>query len=478
MESPFAHRGIVEGFYGPPWSHADRLWFLERMGRWGLNRYLHAPKDDPRHRAQWRDPYPGDAMDEFRELVERAGRAGVDAGFAISPGLSIQYSSERDLVALTDKFAGFRALGARFFGLCLDDVPTRLVHPSDRQAFGSLGAAHAAVARTVAEGLGGDALLWVVPTDYLGTEGTDYLEELAAGLPPEIEIGWTGRTVVSPSIVADEARRRAATLGRRLLVWDNYPVADGPMRNMLHLGPFVGRDAGLAEYVSGLMLNPMQHARTSAVAVHTAAAYLRDPEAYDPEEAWRAALEELGAGAPDALAAFAAAHRFSALAPDERDRELEACWREIAPALAHGSPSRDACESMIALLESRAAAAENLRTKLADPGLRAEIEPWVDGWVHETQRMRVALRALLGMDTAADRLSRALTLLGFEGQLTRIPTPSTVSYGPRRVIYPQLVSMRDDGAGFGDDAALYLDRSLADEVVGAVERWSVERVTL
>ena len=32
----FEHRGVVEGFYGPPWTHADRLWVIEQLGLLGM----------------------------------------------------------------------------------------------------------------------------------------------------------------------------------------------------------------------------------------------------------------------------------------------------------------------------------------------------------------------------------------------------------------------------------------------------------
>lgn len=476
VPGPFEHRGVVEGFYGPPFSHADRLWLLERMGRWGMNRYVHAPKDDPLHRAQWRTPYPAESLTGFAELIERGGKSGVDVGFAISPGLSIEYSSADDVAALTRKLWGFRELGARFFGLFLDDVPSRLVHAPDVRAFPSLGAAHAAVGRAVAEALGDGTTVWLVPTDYLGTEATGYLEELAAGLPREVEIGWTGRTVVSPEIRREEARHRARTVGRRLLVWDNYPVADGPMRNMLHLGPLLGRDPELATHVSGFLMNPMQNAHASAVALHTAATYLRDPVAYDPETAWRAAVEDIGTGAPEAFSAFAAGHRYSALAPDQRDPELESAWRALASDLARGEPGGETRDAVADLLEVRAAAAAALRRHLSDSDLRREIEPWIESHGVETRRMQAALKAVSGIASAPDRLSRALAFFAFEGQLTRIPLPSPASYGPRRVLYPQLVSMRDDDAGLGADVALHRDRNLADEMVAAVEAWALARL--
>ena len=58
----FRHRGVVEGFYGPPWSHEDRCALVEWIGDWGMNRFVYAPKDDPLHRESWRDAYPGDTI--------------------------------------------------------------------------------------------------------------------------------------------------------------------------------------------------------------------------------------------------------------------------------------------------------------------------------------------------------------------------------------------------------------------------------
>ncbi|MBI2990565.1 MAG: beta-N-acetylglucosaminidase domain-containing protein, partial [Deltaproteobacteria bacterium] len=51
-------RGIVEGFFGPPWSMAHRAAIFEFGARRGMNTYLYAPKDDPYHRERWKEPYP------------------------------------------------------------------------------------------------------------------------------------------------------------------------------------------------------------------------------------------------------------------------------------------------------------------------------------------------------------------------------------------------------------------------------------
>ena len=42
-------RGVVEGFYGTPWSHEVRMSLIDFYGRFKLNTYIYGPKDDPYH---------------------------------------------------------------------------------------------------------------------------------------------------------------------------------------------------------------------------------------------------------------------------------------------------------------------------------------------------------------------------------------------------------------------------------------------
>ena len=63
-------RGVVEGFYGEPWSHQVRLSLIDYYGRNKLNEYVYGPKDDPYHSSpNWRLPYPDDQARNIHELV-------------------------------------------------------------------------------------------------------------------------------------------------------------------------------------------------------------------------------------------------------------------------------------------------------------------------------------------------------------------------------------------------------------------------
>lgn len=52
--------GVIEGFYGRPWSCDQRKDLFQQMQEFGFNCYVYAPKDDAKHRAEWRELYSED----------------------------------------------------------------------------------------------------------------------------------------------------------------------------------------------------------------------------------------------------------------------------------------------------------------------------------------------------------------------------------------------------------------------------------
>ena len=75
-------RGVVEGFYGTPWSQADRLSMLQFCHEHKLNAYIYAPKDDAYHRAKWREMYPADKMADLQALIDESKKQQVKFIFA------------------------------------------------------------------------------------------------------------------------------------------------------------------------------------------------------------------------------------------------------------------------------------------------------------------------------------------------------------------------------------------------------------
>jgi len=51
--------GIIEGFYGKPWTWEERQETVSFLAPYGYGFYLYAPKADPFLRRKWQEPYPG-----------------------------------------------------------------------------------------------------------------------------------------------------------------------------------------------------------------------------------------------------------------------------------------------------------------------------------------------------------------------------------------------------------------------------------
>ena len=88
-QSPFAIRGAIEGFYGHPWSHEQRLDLIDFLGARGMNSFMYSPKDDPLLREHWRAPYDGQSLARLTELVRRCEAAGMELTWCISPPRSL-----------------------------------------------------------------------------------------------------------------------------------------------------------------------------------------------------------------------------------------------------------------------------------------------------------------------------------------------------------------------------------------------------
>ena len=313
---PLPLRGVIEGFYGEPWSHAERLRLLAELGALGMNRYVYAPKDDPFHRARWREPYPPRECAALAELAAAGHEAGVEVVYALHPALDMVYSHEADHLALAAKVRQLNALGIRRFALLFDDVPEGLADPCDAELWGTgaegAGRAHGATcARFEAAvlaplGLGGSLLM--VPTDYAGSGPSDYRGGLSQTLGAQTGVFWTGDDIVVGAVTAEQAARASTAFGGRpLVLWDNFPVNDFD-RSRAFLGPLLGRDPALAESgLVGIVANPMVEYEPSRFAIHSVAAWAADPRAYNPMQAAEAALTAVAGPDAEALRPLVAA---------------------------------------------------------------------------------------------------------------------------------------------------------------------------
>lgn len=335
-----ALRGAIEGFYGPPWSTADRLHQIAFQGDLKANSYIYSPKDDPYLRADWRQPYPADQLATLKRLIGSATAHHVKFTYALSPGVSICFSSTQDRQALLTKLDSVYAIGVRSFSIPFDDISyTKWNCAADQTAYGNPGQQAAAVAQVsllnevaAAARTNGDVEpLQTVPTQYSDLADSPYKTEFREHLDPSVVIQWTGTDVVPPEVTTADAATIAAAWGRKTFLWDNYPVNDyGNSAGRLLLAPYADRQAGLSADLQGIVANPMNEQAASILAEYGTADFAWNDQAYDAQRTWQQAMLYLAgddAGAARAIGVFADLEH---LAPTFGDTP----WQPQAPVLA------------------------------------------------------------------------------------------------------------------------------------------------
>lgn len=376
------YRGVVEGFYGTPWSHEVRLSLLDFYGRNKMNDYLYGPKDDPYHSTpNWRLPYPDDQARKISELVERAKANRVNFIWAIHPGQDIRWNEE-DYNNLLNKFNLMYDLGVRSFAIFFDDIdgigtdPHRQVELLNR------------LTTDFVDAKGDVTNLIVCPTDYSqlwakpGPEGP--LAVYGRELNPKVEVFWTGAVVCS-DLTPETLEFINSRIKRPALYWWNYPVQDY-VRNILLQGPVYGLDTTLTpEQVAGIESNPMEHGEASKLALYGVADYAWNPSAYNPIDNWERGLVYMMPDAADAYRTFAINS-----CDTETGYRRDESWETVT--FPYNKYTQAQFDSLrIQLIKAEAAEAAIL-AGCTNPLLLKEIKPWI------AQLTQVARRGLKTLD--------------------------------------------------------------------------------
>lgn len=380
----FAIRGVIEGFYGKPWSVDERLKMMTFMQEHGYNAYFYSPKDDPYLRERWNEDHPHSRFTKLVELVRHAKRLQLSFYYCISPGLSIEYSNDEHIQLLVTKYRQLFDEGVRHFGLFFDDIPLSLLHRNDLQTFQHLADAHVTVVLQVWNQMqewSSDIQLTVCPTQYFGLGNEEYIVHLGRHLPSSILIFWTGRFVCSPFLTDRDAARFEEFTGHKPLYWDNYPVNDLAMAEELHIGPLLHRDPQLCHHASGYVANAMELPESSKIPLITIADYLRDPENYHPEQSWHRAIQEVAGhkNAP-AFLKFADNVRSSFLNDQESPQLLEA-FHEFRFHFLHKDQDH-AVTKLMNIFREMEENAQYLLHQMENQKLLGEIKGWLTKYWH------------------------------------------------------------------------------------------------
>lgn len=310
------YRGIVEGFYGYPYTMPNRLSLLEYCKRYKMNLYVYGPKGDPYHLGYWRRDYPTNltptekennmiTQDDLRKLAEKASACNVNFVWAAHPAMQdgISFASESamnpGIDAIMQKFEHLYDLGLRGFGVFIDDInytpqgtmQAYLADQIQKKLDARYNTAQAIPENRVSP-------LFFVPTAYALNYGSSYTLNSLKTVDARTVIAFTGYDCFSnirPSACADMAGR----INRNPVMWWNNPVNDDHddriyMRKLTT--HWTIEDPAPISTLHGLMLNPMAQAQASKIALFGGADYSWNPAAFNDNENWEKAISSISEG--------------------------------------------------------------------------------------------------------------------------------------------------------------------------------------
>lgn len=367
-------RGLVEGYYGNPYSEADRMGLFKMFGEMKMNVYIYGPKDDKYHKDKWREEYPADLGKKIAEYVEAAKANKVEFVWAIHPGNDIQWN-EADRLNIVRKLKAMYNLGVRTFAVFFDDVWGGEGTRGDKQAelmnyiTDELNKSYDDINPCI-----------ICPTQYnRGWSSGDYLNTLGSTMNKDVRIMWTGNSVVD-MINKSDMTWINNQISRKAYIWLNYPVTDYCINHLL-MGPTFGNDLDIADMLSGFTSNPMEYAEASKVSLFSIADYNWNMPAYDADASWEAALKYLMPENTDAFKFFcennvdlgSTVHGLRRI--NESPEFVEA--KKIFDSKIAAGERKAAFEAIGEQFEKFIATAGTLMDTEEAPALTNEIEPWL-----------------------------------------------------------------------------------------------------
>ena len=285
--------GVIEGFFGRPWSWQARRDYTDFLLQYGFDSYIYAPKSDLYLRNHWRQLWPASTLDALCALSKHYQRANLRFGIGLSPyGLMDHYgSAERQ--QLQQKLVQINQVNPAILAILFDDMPGDKPHLAQRQL---------QIIDDIVAWSDADHYLFC-PTYYsfdplleklFGNMPADYLTTLGEQLPTNIGVFWTGAKVISPRFTHSDIEQAANLIKRPPVLWDNYWANDGErISRYLPLKPCTGRPRALQKWTAGHYVNPMNQPCLSQLPLITLADHYANEHSQSAEQLWQHALASI-----------------------------------------------------------------------------------------------------------------------------------------------------------------------------------------
>lgn len=268
--------GYIEGYYGKLLSWENRRLIVDSLQKNNMNTYFYAPKEDEKHRLNWKKKYNLKWRTNFREFTKFCKKKNIKIIAGIAPGLDFDFKEFNDetqegksfdYTLLYNKAKQLLYDGATSIALLLDDIPEDFKNKFGNKI--SEGTSHGILANMLFENLG--KKIYFVPriyADELIDDEPYYLKDLSSVLNPKITIFYCGKNVVSKTLTNYSTIKKM--ISNEIIYWDNYYANDYCPRRFF-IGPYVGR-----KKMNNIMVNPTGLINTDLLILDIVAASYSD----------------------------------------------------------------------------------------------------------------------------------------------------------------------------------------------------------
>ena len=391
-------RGLVEGYYGYPYSLSVKKSLMRFMMRLKMNTYMYGAKSDLYHSAKWEEPYPKTltktdieygrmSQDMVKDLSKTSQATKVNFIWAIHPGNDF-VGQPNVVTRIMKKFSSMYDLGVRQFAIFVDDVGVPTSEADCKTNADHLTAVQKAIdAKWNKAGSAPEARvrpLHFVPQVYtlswVGEADRKRFFKALSAVPSDITIYTTGWGVWTVPNSRDLATMHTE-LGRPVAWWWNYPCNDNAdeqiytsdlYTNFMEMRA-VDNNARLQKELKnglGVVSNPMQQGMVSRIALFSVADYAWNNAKFDNMTSWKKAFKY---AFPENTALREA---YQALSPYLRWNDHEDMAKAVEQ---YKNGNRAAFEKLLTHLQQNIEVVAQCKTSANEDEqlLYKEIEPWV-----------------------------------------------------------------------------------------------------
>ena len=228
--------GYIEGYYGRLLNWPERHLILKKLKTSRLNSYFYCPKEDLKHRLNWRKNYTKKWFGSFNNFCKAGEKLGINLLIGLSPGLDYKFgTNSEDYKILLTKAKKLKSIGSNKIVLMFDDIPKK------NKNFKTEGAYHAELANNLSQSL--NDTIYVVPRIYcdeLINQNCTYLHDFNKILNNDISIFYCGKKIISDTTHKKELKNLQKTSSNKIIFWDNL-YANDYCPKKIFLGPWFGR---------------------------------------------------------------------------------------------------------------------------------------------------------------------------------------------------------------------------------------------